>query len=73
MGWLCGGSWLLEPWVAQESLQGGSLVRLHAQALPYEIRALWRQARPEPQLRPAYLLVRLERDVSAHHVEQQDP
>ena len=63
---------LVQPRVAQDVGEGDALIGLHHQALPDEVLALGREPHSEAQLRPADLIVRLERDVAAHHVEQED-
>ena len=62
----------MEPGVAQDVGEGDALVGLDHQALPDQVLALGGKADAEAQLRPADLLVRLEGNVAADHVEEED-
>ncbi len=58
--------------MAQDVGEGDALVGLDHQALPDQVLALGGEADAEAQLRPTDLVVRLEGDVTADHVEQED-
>ena len=63
---------LVEPGVGDDGGQAGPALGLHAEALPDQVLALRRHSVAEPHLRHTDLLVRLEGDVAADHVEQED-
>ena len=52
--------------------QGGPALSVHPEALSDQVLALGRHSVAEPHLRHTDLLVRLEGDVAADHVEQED-
>ena len=64
--------WAGQPRVAEDGGEGRPLSRVHSKALPYKVLALRRHPVSEPEFRDADLLVRLEGDVSADHVEEED-
>ena len=61
-----------EPGVGKDGGEGGAVPGVHPQALPHQVLALSRHPVAEAQLRDADLVVALEGDVAAHHVEEQD-
>lgn len=63
---------LVEPGVGDDGGEAGPAVGLHPEALPDQVLTLGGHSVAEPHLRHTDLLVRLEGDVAADHVEEED-
>ena len=63
---------LVEPGVRDDGGQRGAALGVHAETLSDQVLAGGRHAVPEPHVRHADLVVRLEGNVPTHHVEQED-